>query len=123
MPFAPLFRVTVLRFRGKFRSGRDSCNVDEFMKRARGSDLMLIDIGESSFDGTTWNEILRPDRLLNSRKRPHIRVIGALASHPAQACGDPRVFFLPNITLPSPTKVSGVVWEEFGLEPLGIPAH
>lgn len=118
-PSEALFRVTVLRMRGRFELPHCD-DVAAMMQRARGTDLLLIDVADATLDEAVWAQIVRPDRADYGGIRPQIRVSGAKENSRAEQLNQhARLAFLERVTVPEPAKIRGVQWEEFDLEASG----
>ena len=104
-----LFRVTTIRLRGTFRA-EDAERIQEAFRKARGTDLLVIDVREAQLLDPS---LLRPAREAN---RPQVRIIGD--EDPSRQTSA-RVQTVATVSFPAPAKISGVQWEEFVVEQPG----
>lgn len=114
MTIEDLFRVTFMRFSGTLSTEMHAL-VEETLARARGTDLLVIDLREAILDGTV-PRFARAERA----RGPQIRIITSVHG-PLVAPGNNqrRVQVLTDIHVGCPGKVAGLLWEEIALDARG----
>ncbi len=118
-----LFRITVARFDGKFtRDMRE--HVEETLKRARGTDVLVIDLNNADFEDASSLRFVRDDYCTQVTK-PQVRILNG---GDALKCGRiserdrERVQMLSGTRCLCPGNIPGVFWEDVVLHAADVRA-